>query len=111
HSGQPTQVIVSPREDTPDQLHLYVARRAGAALQLRIDGQLQGEVTTSVDLNQNQPLFVGSCSANPTTSSMTNFRGALGAVIVIEGLLDDARLSAIETFVLATMGPGAPPLP
>ena len=100
--------IVSIRKDTPNALHLYVARRISDALQLRIDGEAQGATMVTSTFNQNAPLFVGSCA---TQSRSTGFRGALGAVIVIKALLDDEQLSAIENFVLSTMGPNAPPLP
>jgi hypothetical protein len=102
--------LVSAREDTPDALHLYVARKADDVLQLRMDGELQGQATVSSNFTQSAPLFVGSSTINPSEGNTTIFKGAIGAVIVIEGSLDDATVSGIEDFVLATMGPSAPPL-
>ncbi len=100
--------IVSMREDTPDTLHLYVARRIGNLLQLRMDGQVQGRTMVGSSFDQNAPLFVGSCA---TVARSTGFRGTLGAVIVIKASLDDDQVSSIENFVLTTMVPNAPPPP
>ena len=107
-SQQALSVIVSTREDTPDAMHLYVARRTGDVLQLRMDGQIQGQTAISSNFDDSAPLLVGACT---TETNTTPFRGKLGAVIVIEAALDDGSLSALENFVLSTMGPGAPPLP
>jgi len=99
-------VIVSKRDDTPDTLHLYVARRIDHRLQLRIDGQFEDDEAISSNFHQNAPLFVGSCASQ---SGTTYFRGAIGAVIVIAASLDVDQVSAIERFILTTMGPDAPP--
>jgi hypothetical protein len=101
-------VIVSTRDDIPDALHLYVARRIRGVLQLRIDSQFQEDMMIASTFDRNAPLFVGSCA---TLSRSTGFRGTLGALIVIKGSLDDDQLTSIENFVLTTMGPNAPPLP
>jgi hypothetical protein len=111
-TGDTDGMIVSQRTDLPNKLHLFVARRVeGTRLQLRVDGALEGEIRipASVDLSDDFPLFAASraSTAPPYTS---NFRGGLGAMIVVRGPLTDQELEALETFLIRTGSEGAPRL-
>jgi hypothetical protein len=104
-------MIVSQTTDLPGKLHLLTARRLqGSRLQLRIDGQLEGEIAVpaSLDLSDEFPLFVASI-ASSVPPYLTNFRGGVAAVVVIRGPLSDDEVQALEVFLMTTNGDGPRP--
>ena len=103
-------VAISPTSYAPGSLHLYGARRAGAAFQVRVDGKIEKELTVprSINLNDDLPAFVGTLAHSGLSSSpTTTFDGGIAAVVVVSGPLDDAEVAALEAFLLATQGAGA----
>jgi hypothetical protein len=88
-----------------------IRRQEGTRLQLRVDGQVEGEraIPAEVNLVDELPMFIGA-DASPLPAPTTTFDGGIAAVVVIRGPLTDAELGALEAFLMRSSGAGAAPL-
>jgi hypothetical protein len=98
-SGGGESVYVPAMDDgfRDGKLHLFVMRRAGDRLELRIDGAVQGvkEVPAAAVASNEESLFVGGCDAQANS-----FNGLVAAAAILRGPLAEEEFVAVERFFL-----------
>lgn len=104
--------LVSRRTDLNNGMHLFGARRMNRTkLQLRVDGDIEGEmdIPEKVNLDYLAPISLGSCApTTPLPPLTTLFKGELGAAVVVHGNLSEDEVRELETFLIKTRAAAAP---
>jgi len=109
--------VTSSRRYNDGQLHLFLMRRAGTIMSLRIDGETIGWVAESPPFNLDAPgtpLLIGGTGAVANFGGQT-LAGDIAELIAMRGPVGDEQLLALEAALMEKYGlrPAAapPPLP
>lgn len=87
-------------------LHVVVARRTGAIMELRVDGKSVSATVAPIDDESmgTNPTTLGMPTGNGACSSIAGFLGDLAEVVAVNGTLSDQELTALEGHLQAKTG-------